>query len=298
MDTVGFSQPIVKTGDGQNFLYGGVPAGGYQPPEPGTINSLYALPGFTGFTETAPDGTVFVYNSIQGSNPGVLLSVQNPAGATWTLSYDSSNRVSTISDPVGRSTTLSYSATSNKITSIQDSFGRRTSFSVNSAGNLNQIISPELCVVSVLYDSSNRPIAWTNPVGDITSYGFDSSNRMTSVQAPLGQRTSFTYNTNQTVIQNPLGYVTTLNFNSMGGVQTAIDGAGNLTSYAWDTNNNLLAITDAIGGERGDDHAAAWGCFHIYVQQQQHGASGDRRGPTGQHGQPRLEYLWPANGGD
>jgi YD repeat-containing protein len=49
-----------------------------------------------------------------------LLSITNPAGATWSLTYDASNRVSSVSDPFVRPTTFSYSATSGKISSIAD----------------------------------------------------------------------------------------------------------------------------------------------------------------------------------
>ena len=237
---------VVTTGAGQNYTYTtSQPLGGQYTPAAGSgaVNSLFAARPFFSATETAPDGTVYNYGSATG---GLLRlqSIQNPAGALWTVSYDSSNRVSSITDPFSRSSTFAYNGTSAKISSFLDFAGRRTTFTVNSAGNLTSVMSPELCVTSLVYDSSNRAIAWINPLGDTTSYGYDSSNRLITAQAPLGQVTSFVYNSNQTVVTNPRGYVTTLNFNSMGSLSSAIDGAGNLTSYAWDTNNRLTGIVD------------------------------------------------------
>jgi len=225
--------PNVITGAGQTYPYTRAATPGYQPPASasGVINSLDALTNYTGFTEKAPDGTTYVYGSA-ATGPAPLLSISNPAGATWTLSYDASNRVSSVSDPFARRTTFSYDATSGKITSILDPFGRRTTFTVNSSGNLVQITSPELCFTSLVYDGSNRPIAWINPLGDRTSYSFDSNNRVTTAATPLGQVTSLTYNTNQTLVTNPRGYVTTLNFTSNGSLGSAIDGTGDLTSYS------------------------------------------------------------------
>ena len=243
--------PTVLTGAGQTFTYDSNASGGYLTPAPGSgaINSLYALANYTGFTETAPDGTAYVYGAAIASplTPAPLLSITNPAGATWSLTYDSSNRVSSVSDPFSRRTTFTYNATSGKISSILDSYGRYTTFTVNSSGNLVQITSPELCITSLVYDGSNRPIAWINPLGDRTSYSFGSMNRITTATTPLGQVTSLTYNTNQTLVTNPRGYVTTLNFTSNGSLGSAIDGTGDLTSYAWDATNRLTAITDGLG---------------------------------------------------
>ena len=88
--------------------------------------------------------------------------------------------MSSITDPILRLTTFSYDAVSGFLTRIQDSAGRITSISVNSAGNLNQITSPELCILSLVYDGSSRPVAVINPLGDRTSYSFDSSNRVSA----------------------------------------------------------------------------------------------------------------------
>ena len=134
--------------------------------------------------------------------------------------------VTQVTDPFGRVGSLTYDATSGKISSFQDPFGRITTYSVNSAGNLVQITSPELCIYSIVYDGLNRPIASINPLGDRTSYNFDSSSRVISVQSPLGQLTSLSYGTNQTLITNPLGYVTTLNFTSIGSIQSVSDPVG------------------------------------------------------------------------
>ncbi len=118
---------------------------------------------------------------------------------------------------------------------------------MNSSGNLVQVTSPELCIVSLVYDSSNRATAWINPMADRTSYQYDGSNRLTGVQSPSGLRHTITYiGSNQTMVTNPRGFVTTLNYNSGGALNSAIDGAGNLTSYSWDSLNCLTGIIDAL----------------------------------------------------
>jgi uncharacterized protein RhaS with RHS repeats len=167
---------IVTTGSGQSFRYGGQPRGGFATPQDGAVNSLFTAPPYTSATETQPDGTVFQYTG----GGLVLASITNPAGAIWTVNY-SGGAVRSITDPLSRLITLAYSGTSGNLASIQDWAGRITSLTVNSAGNMSQIITPELCVYSLVYDSSNRPTAWINPLGDRTSYSFNASNQATSV---------------------------------------------------------------------------------------------------------------------
>ena len=65
-------------------------------------------------TETQPDWTLFQYGAAGGGTS--LLYIQNPTGARWTVTYDGSNRVSSITDPILRLTTLTYSATTNRST--------------------------------------------------------------------------------------------------------------------------------------------------------------------------------------
>ena len=202
---VGGQTPVVVTGNGQSYTYHAADpsSGGYQSPTSDTPNTLEAQLGWGGFTETQPDGTFFQYGSAAGTGIGQLQYIQNAAGARGSMTYDSSSRVSSVTDPFGRPVTLSYNPTSGKISSVQDWAGRITSLTVNGSGNLASITSPELCVTSILYDGSNRPIAWINPLGDTTSYSFDANNRVTQVQLPLGQLTTLSYPGSQTSSPTP-----------------------------------------------------------------------------------------------
>ena len=239
--------PAVITGTGASYTYELNFPSGYKPTN-GAINALTGNQTTKIFSEIAPDGTVYHYGPPPlGSQIAYMVSIQNPAGALWSMTYDSSNRVTSIADPFLRLNTFTYNATSGKINGIQDSFGRITTFLVNSSSNLVQVTTPELCITSLVYDASNRLVGWVNPIGGRTSYTYDSSSRVTSVTTPLGRVTSLSYGTNQTVVTNPLGHVTTLNFTSLGSLASAIDGAGVLTSYSWDANNSLTAIVDGLG---------------------------------------------------
>ena len=91
------------------------------------------------WTETAPDGTGFHYDT-----NGRLSTFTNYRGATWTLTHDGGGRVTRCTDPFNRRTTLTYDG-NNKIESVEDSSGRMTTFTVTD-GELVTVTMPELCV--------------------------------------------------------------------------------------------------------------------------------------------------------
>jgi len=92
----------VQTGAGNTYFYSGTGwTNGFYPPSGGNLaspNSLFSAARNTGpFTETQSDGTLFQYSS--GGPPSYLVSIQNVAGSRWTLTRDSSNRVTQVTDP-------------------------------------------------------------------------------------------------------------------------------------------------------------------------------------------------------
>ena len=253
------NNPTVITGTGQTYVYTGIRGGGgYAIPASNSpaVNSLQSATGWTSLTETQPDGTSFHYGSAAGGT-GSLLYLQNPAGARWTLTYNGSGAVSSVLDPVGRLTTFGYNATSGNLSSIQDPFGRLTTFTVNSAGDLVQVMTPELCISRMTYNSSHNLLAWINPLGDRTSFAYASTSLV--VESPLGAVTTMTLTPSggefrprdpsvaTSTVVNPLGQVTTLGFNLGKQIVSAIDAVGNRTSYSWDSTGHLLSIGDGLG---------------------------------------------------
>ena len=75
------SDPTVISGSGEAYAYTGVRGGGgFATPASPAVNSLQSTPGFSSFTETKPDGTLFQY-AAPSSGVSSLVYMQNPAGA-------------------------------------------------------------------------------------------------------------------------------------------------------------------------------------------------------------------------
>ena len=70
-----------------------------------------------------------------------LTQIVDPAGNAVNLTYDSSLRITNITDAIGQATVFSYSNSSfpNAITSVTDPFGRSAGFQYNTTGMLTQI---------------------------------------------------------------------------------------------------------------------------------------------------------------
>ena len=199
----------------------------------------------TGWTETQPDGTKFVYDAT-----GVLRTIRNRAGVRWTLTWDGgSNFVQAIQEPLGRRTSFVYNA-SNFVRRIVDPGGRITTLTVSASNDLTQIISPELCVTSFVYDGSHHLRAWVNPLGDRTTFIYQSGGGVVSaVQQPMGQRTTYSSTLAggifTTAITNPRSARTTLSF---GTPYVITDPFGNQSTVTPGTlTQQAQTVTDARG---------------------------------------------------
>lgn len=227
-----------------------------------------------GFTLRNPEGTAWSFNSA-----GQLTKITDRNGNAQTLTY-AANRLSSVSDPLGRSLNFSYDG-AGRITSIRDFSGRSWSYSYNSAGDLVSSTTPS---------DANTP-AYT------TTYEYYTlaplQHNLKTITDPRGQKLSFTYYANDKAYQTiePEGLVTTFHYlplrnetqvvTSQGfvwiyryddnGFITRItppdgnpilrtwDAAGNLVSYideqgyattmTYDTRGNLLTLTDALGAK-------------------------------------------------
>ncbi|MBI4752257.1 MAG: hypothetical protein HY774_27530 [Acidobacteria bacterium] len=123
----------------------------------------------TGFERQMPDGGIEKYEqSDGGSNPRYFLTqVIDPQGKAVTLSYDSSLRLTAITDAIGQVTELSYGVTGDplKITQVEDPFGRTATFEYNTSGQLIEITNVVSQASEFTYTSGDLISSLTTPYG-------------------------------------------------------------------------------------------------------------------------------------
>lgn len=225
------------------------------------------------YTLTRKDRTVLTFNAT-----GQLVSVSDLNGNTTTLSYDGSGYLSAVTDPAGRSYTITTS--SGRISQISDPASRIVSYSYDGSGNLTSVTDPTGAVIGYTYDSSHRLLTMLDPnqhgVSSPTPLTnvYDTAGRVTSQTDFAGRTTTFDYTSisGATKVTDPAGLVTVDYYTNgqrtksivgygtadpatteytydpaVGAVATVKDPLLHTTTYTYDSHGNILSATDPLG---------------------------------------------------
>ena len=128
---------------------------------------------------------------------GFLNTITDRNGNTTQLSYDSSNRLTTVTSPGGQHLYFNYGSgsTSNLITSVTTDFGMSLSYSYDTQGRLTQVTRPDQTTVSFTYNDQSQITSVTDNNGKVLeSHTYDSTGRgLTSSLANGVNSVSITY---------------------------------------------------------------------------------------------------------
>ena len=152
------------------------------------------------YERKSPDGSKEVFSLVSGTTfPRrlFLTSIVDPSGNTVSVAYDTNLRISTITDPLGQVTTLSYTLTGDplKITKVTDPFGRFATFDYTS-GQLSKITDPVGIQSQFAYATGTDFInALTTPYGTTSFAAGESGDSYRWVEAtdPLGGKERVEY---------------------------------------------------------------------------------------------------------
>jgi RHS repeat-associated protein len=191
----------------------------------GRVTSFtYGNRGITTITDPVGRSVDVTYHSNGG-----LHTITDAAGAVTTFDNTRTGNVDGIQTPNGNWTDISYDS-SNRVTSVTRYLtpGARTG---------------DAAVTAFAYNSTSGASSSTqetSPTGGVTTYALDTSGRVTSVTDPLGRMRSQTWtpNSDLATATDAMGSAGT-----GGGAATA----GNITTYSYDTLNNRTAVQTPTG---------------------------------------------------
>lgn len=153
--------------------------------------SATLVQGTTNWTLTFQNGEQRVFSIATGQ----LVSIIDRNGNTTQLSYDSLNRLVTVTDPASRHLYFGYGSGVYLVTSVTSDFGESVSYSYDSQGRLSQVTEPDGSTLSFQYDSNSFISAVLDSNGKILeSHTYDSSGRgLTSSRANGAESVTISY---------------------------------------------------------------------------------------------------------
>ncbi|MFB7674480.1 RHS repeat-associated core domain-containing protein [Kitasatospora purpeofusca] len=259
-------------------------AGTYAPSAP-RFNATLTKNG-TSYTFTRKSKEVFTFDTATGrllSETDLAGSKASPPYAT-TLGYDGAGHLSTITDPGGRSYTLTW--TGNHITGLADGSGRQVTYRYDGAGNLTDVLGVGTTRTPVVKDDDHfqygytanhllNSMRWPSQYGStaspapVVSMTYDAAQRVLVQTDQLGGATTFTYGpdtganltTGQTLVTDPAGHKTLYSYQN-GLLQSETKGYGTAAAGTWSytydpVSLGVTAATDPAGNLRTytyDDH--------------------------------------------
>lgn len=294
--TDGSGNVTITQQDGSRVPFG-VTAGIYKPSAPrydGTLSKAattytYTLRGRELFTFDVASGRLLAETTLAGSHA---------TPAYWTtLTYDAAGHLAAIKDPAGRKYTVTW--TGNHITGLTDTAGRTVSYAYDTSGDLTDVYgvatnrTPTLQsndrfsytyvggkhllasmrtpknytaagglgagATSMTYDTSDRVLTQTDPVGNVTTfnYGPSASPSLTAGQTlvtdPAGHKALHSY-TNRLLTSETKGFGTadagtwSYTYDPVTlGVSTQSDPNGNLQTFSYDDHGNRTSASNALG---------------------------------------------------
>lgn len=182
----------------------------------------------TGYTLTRKDGSILTFNAA-----GKLTQQKNRIGQALNLTYDESNRLSSITEPVSnKSITFGYDA-GNRISTITDPLNRQVSLAYDGDNNLTTITDPANKTITYTYNADGRVLTAVDAEGNtIFTNTYDSAGRVANQDDALASTTQLTVFNYDEAVQ--LGAVTT----------TITERTGATKVLTHDTGYNLIKIKD------------------------------------------------------
>ncbi len=222
-------------------------------PDNKSIQYSYACNALTSTTDGGGNTT-----TLQRDNLLRVTRITNPLGKFSSLVYNSDGFRTSTTDPLGRITSSGYDA-AHRVTSITNPLNKTILFNRNADGSPSSITN-ELGKSTVMsYDNRGLLSSITDPLGNATKTSHDDLGRVSSVTNARGKTVSTTYDqdgqeTNQkydgvtvaTYDWNSVGQITAMTDSS--GVKTfARDAAGQITAIGYPDGTAISLAYDAVG---------------------------------------------------
>ncbi len=244
-------------------------------------NGTFTPPGNCTWTLTQPSSYVLQQrhgNTFKFDSLGRLTNVVDQYNEPFSLTYNASNWVQTVTDWKGRSLTFTYTGTPALLTSVSDSTGRSVSYgytlnTLESNLDLTSVTDPASKTSTFTYDTDHELTAALDALNRLvvtniydpyelgrvyTQYTKGNTNQarqiywsgwQTVVQDPAGAKQHFFYDDESRLIgfQDALSNLTQTFFDGQDHLVMTVSPLNETNQFIYDGNNNLVAAIDPLG---------------------------------------------------
>ena len=212
-----------------------------------TFNATgYALADTHALGESEQQTTTYVRHSPSNR----VTSVTDALGRETTFSYDALGNLTGVTRLAGTAnavtTVLTYESAFNQLASITDPLTHAMSFTHDSRGALSGIFDPLTHQTTLTSNTAGQPLTVTDALNKTTTLGY-SAGDLVSVTTPLGNVELRFMDAAGRLLQvtDARGGLTRFEYNPHDQLTKIIDPLGGETSFTYDPNGNLLTLTDA-----------------------------------------------------
>jgi RHS repeat-associated protein/uncharacterized repeat protein (TIGR01451 family) len=165
-------------------------------------------------------------------------------GRTWTIAYDDTGNLTSLTDPTGAKTELAYTDLGLPATST-DAEGHTTRYAYDAQGNLISVTDP--AGKTETYDYQRGvPIKHTDRDGNVTAWSYDDAGKVKTVTDAEGGVRTFGYDDAERLasITDATNRSVQFGYDQVGNLRTVTDPAGKSTTFDYDERDRLVAETD------------------------------------------------------
>ncbi|MBN2001895.1 MAG: PKD domain-containing protein [Anaerolineae bacterium] len=178
-----------------------------------------------------------------------MTASRDPLGNTTTYTYSpTTEQMTGIIDPNGHMMAYDYDETGH-ITAMTDPQGGRWGFEYNADGQITRTTDPLSRTTEMEHDDRGYPTVMTDALGIPSSMTYDAAGRLTATTDGNGHTNRIGYDglDRPTVMTDALGYTITLVYDGGDSPVQATDPNGNSIWTVYDAEGRARVVTDALG---------------------------------------------------
>jgi RHS repeat-associated protein len=173
-----------------------------------------------------------------------LAGVLNPLQQAAFFTNDPAHRLTSVTDPLGRTTQNAFDGDGHLLTST-DPASETTSMAWTTRGQVLQVTDPAGNITGKSYDPAGNMVTLTNRDSNVWTFQFDAANHLTNTVTPTGRKTAQRWNSRglPSSIVQPSGHTTTISYDAMDRLSSRADPVGT-TTLQYDVNNNVTNVLE------------------------------------------------------